>query len=44
MFLQFDKLKNVVIYSIVETAKVNGLNAFKYLTHLFEAFLNINFF
>ncbi len=29
-------------YSIVETAKENGLNSFKYLMYLFEELPNIN--
>lgn len=34
---------NGVAYSIIETAKANGLNAFKYLTHLFEELPNVDF-
>ncbi len=33
---------SAIIYSIVETAKENGLNPFEYLTHLFEALPNID--
>jgi len=33
---------SATIYSIVETAKENGLNPFEYLTHLFERLPNIN--
>lgn len=31
-----------IIYSIVETAKANNLNVFKYLTYLFEELPNID--
>ena len=31
-----------MIYSIVETAKENGLNPFAYLCHLFEQMPNID--
>jgi hypothetical protein len=31
-----------IIYSIVETAKANNLNVFKYLTYLFEKLPNID--
>lgn len=30
------------IYSLVETAKENGLNPFTYLTYLFESLPNVN--
>ncbi|MGX7015054.1 transposase domain-containing protein [Vagococcus silagei] len=30
-------------YTLIETAKANGLNAFKYLTHLFEKLPNLDF-
>ena len=33
---------SAIIYSIVETAKENGLNPFAYLTYLFEELPNIN--
>jgi len=33
---------SAIIYSIVETAKENGLNPFSYLTYLFELLPNIN--
>lgn len=33
---------NAVAYSIIETAKANGLNAFKYLTKLFEDLPNLD--
>ncbi len=33
---------SATIYSIVETAKENGLNPFEYLTYLFERLPNIN--
>jgi transposase len=33
---------SALIYSLVETAKENGLNPFTYLTHLFEQLPNIN--
>ena len=33
---------SAVIYSIIETAKENGLNPFAYLTYLFEQLPNIN--
>lgn len=35
---------NCVAYTLIETAKANGLNAFKYLTHLFEELPNLDFF
>lgn len=35
---------NCVAYTIIETAKANGLNAFKYLTHLFEHLPNLDFY
>ncbi|THB61579.1 transposase domain-containing protein [Vagococcus silagei] len=34
---------NCVAYTLIETAKANGLNAFKYLTHLFEKLPNLDF-
>ena len=33
---------STIIYSIVETAKENGLNPFNYLKYLFEELPNIN--
>ena len=33
---------SATIYSIIETAKENGLNPFFYLTYLFERLPNIN--
>lgn len=33
---------SAIIYSVVETAKQNGLNPFFYLTYLFEKLPNIN--
>jgi hypothetical protein len=33
---------SAVIYSIIETAKANGLNPYVYLTHLFEKLPNID--
>jgi hypothetical protein len=33
---------SAIIYSIVETAKENGLNPFSYLTYLFERLPNID--
>lgn len=33
---------SAAVYSIVETAKENGLNPFKYLQHLFETIPNLN--
>jgi transposase len=33
---------SAVIYSIIETAKANGLNPYAYLTHLFERLPNID--
>ena len=33
---------SAIIYSIVEAAKENGLNPFKYLSHLFEELPNID--
>ena len=33
---------SAVIYSIIETAKENGLNPYAYLTHLFERLPNID--
>jgi hypothetical protein len=33
---------SAVIYSIVETAKENGLNPMAYLTHVFEQIPNVN--
>jgi len=33
---------SAIIYSIVETAKENGLNPFKYLTYLFEQLPNVD--
>jgi transposase len=33
---------SAVIYSIVESAKENGLNPHAYLTHLFEKLPNLN--
>ena len=33
---------SAIIYSIVETAKENGLNPYAYLTHLFEKLPNLN--
>nr|WP_265176712.1 transposase domain-containing protein [Listeria monocytogenes] len=34
---------NCVAYTLIETAKANSLNAFKYLTHLFEELPNPDF-
>ena len=34
---------SAIAYSIVETAKLNGLNIFEYLTYLFKSLPNINF-
>ncbi len=31
-----------MIYSLIVTAKENGLNVFEYLVHLFETLPNIN--
>jgi len=33
---------SVVIYSVIETAKANGLNPYIYLIHLFEKLPNID--
>ncbi|GEN58058.1 hypothetical protein GCM10012290_25870 [Halolactibacillus alkaliphilus] len=33
-------LSSAITYSIIQTAKVNGLDAFKYLTYLFEQMPN----
>ncbi len=33
---------SAIIYSVVETAKENGLNPFIYLTYLFETLPNID--
>lgn len=33
---------SAIVYSVVETAKENGLNPFDYLTYLFEMLLNID--
>ena len=33
---------SAIVYSVVETAKENGLNPFDYLTYLFETLLNID--
>lgn len=35
---------NCVAYTLIETAKANGLNAFKYLMHLFEHLPNLDFY
>jgi hypothetical protein len=32
-----------IIYSIIETAKENGLNPFSYLTHVFKTAPNVDF-
>jgi transposase len=32
----------IIIYSIVESAKENGLNPYAYLTHLFEQLPNLD--
>lgn len=46
-FLFADTVKGArassIIYSIVETAKENGLNPMNYLVHLFERIPNLNF-
>lgn len=34
---------DAIVYSIIETAKENGLNAYKYLTYLFEHLPNVGF-
>ena len=34
---------SAAVYSIVETSKANGLEPFRYLTHLFENLPNLNF-
>lgn len=34
---------NCVAYTLIETAKANGLNAFRYLTYLFEKLPNLDF-
>lgn len=35
---------NCVAYTLIETAKINGLNPFKYLTCLFEKLPNLDFY
>lgn len=34
---------NTIAYSIIETAKANGLNVYKYLTYLFKNLPNYKF-
>ncbi len=34
---------NATAYSIIETAKANGLNPYKYLTYLFDHLPNLEF-
>ena len=34
---------SAIVYSIVETAKANNLNVYKYLTHIFRKMLGIDF-
>lgn len=42
MFANKGATASAIVYSVIETAKANGLNPFFYLNHLFEKLPNID--